>query len=491
MEEQGAPSAAPSAPAAKGKGMWIGIGVIVVVAIILVAAVFLGVFNAPPTKVTVLKIGTVLSITGGLAAFGGDNQNGTDMAVAEINAAGGVLGNPIQIFHQDDGTNPSQAASAARTLISTSGVAAIVGATGSGQCSTVLPVAVNNSVVEISASCTSPKFSNQTLTSGWFSRTAPSDALQGVVAASYAHTNLSFTYAAVLGINNAYGTGLATTFANAFAALGGTITSGSPRIVPETTSTNIPDYTTDLQAVLNVNPAPQVVYVVAYPPDGVQMMKNFNAALGANPSWGSIRWIFSEGLYDSGFINPLVAASVDVSAYEGTAPSAYGGLNGPLYSSWRSNYTTRFGSAPTLFTGNAYDAVYMIALAAQKAGDASGPSIKANLQAVSNPGGTKVYPGGWAAARTALSAGQDVDYEGASGAVNIDSKGDPFSGYIVWNLTASNSLSIKEIFPESLVSSLVSSVGGASVSLSSQATAIVRSSSPQELLQAVVVASRY
>ncbi len=49
MEEPKPPSAAPSAPAMKGRGLWIGIAVIVIVAAVLVAAVFAGVFNAPPT----------------------------------------------------------------------------------------------------------------------------------------------------------------------------------------------------------------------------------------------------------------------------------------------------------------------------------------------------------------------------------------------------------------------------------------------------------
>ncbi len=447
--------------------MWAVLAVIIIVVVVLVAAVLAGLFNAPPAKVTVLKIGTVLSITGALSPYGGDNQNGTDMAVAEINAAGGVLGNPIQIFHQDDNTNPTTAASAARTLISTDSVAGIVGATGSGQCSTIVPVVANNSVVEISASCTSPKFSNQSLTGGWFARTAPSDALQGVVAASYAHTNLSFTDAGVIGINNAYGTGLATTFAAAFVKAGGTLTTNSPRIVTETTSTTVPDYTTDLNAVLGVTPAPQVVYVVGYPADGVQLMKNFNSLLGAHPAWASIQWIFSEGLYDPSFIGPAAAAGVNVSAFLGTAPSAYGGINGPQYNSWVTNYTARFGKAPSLFTANAYDAVYLMALAAQRAGDASGASIKANLQAVADPPGTKIYPGGWAAAKAALAAGQDVNYEGASGAVDINANGDPLSGYIVWNVTKSDALGLKEVFPETLVTSLVASIGTSSLTTQS------------------------
>lgn len=463
--------------------MWIVLAVIVIVVVVLVAAVLAGVFNAPPAKVTTLKIGTVLSITGPLSPYGGDNQNGTDMAVAEINAAGGVLGNPIQIFHQDDKTDPATAAAAARTLISTDGVAAIVGATGSGQCSTIVPVAVNNSVVEVSASCTSPKFSNQSLTNGWFFRTAPSDALQGVVAASYAHSNLTFTRAGVIGINNAYGTGLATTFNNAFKKAGGTITTNSPRIVTETTTTTTPDYTTDLNAVLGVTPAPQVVYVVGYPADGVQLMKNFNALLGAHPAYATIQWIFSEGLYDPSFIGPAAAAGVDVSGFLGTAPSAYGGINGPQYNSWVSNYTTKFGRAPSLFTANAYDGVYLIAMAAQMAGDASGASIKANLQKVSAPPGTVIYPGGWAAALAALKAGSDVNYQGASGAVDLNANGDPLSGYIVWNVTKTDTLGLKEIFPETLVTSLVGSIGAPSLFTQSVVVS-VRSLGVAELFQA-------
>lgn len=489
-EQQPSTGTASPTPAPKSRRtLWAILAVVVIVVVVLVAAVLAGLFNPPPAKVTVLRIGTILSKTGSLSAFGTDNENGTQMAIDEINAAGGVLGNPIVVTHLDDNTNPTTAASAARTEISQNNVAAIVGATGSGQCSTIVPIAANNSVVEISASCTSPKFSNQTLTNGWFFRTAPSDALQGVVAASYAYTNLSQRRAAVIGINNAYGTGLSTVFANTFTHLGGTLTSPA-RIVDEIGS-GATDYTTDLVALLGTSPAPQFVYVVAYPPDGVKLMEDWNTGLASHPSWKGVNFTFSEGLYDPTFINPLVTAGVNVSAFVGTAPSAYGGLYGPQYLSWKSNYTTKFRVAPTLFTANAYDAVYLIALAAQKAGDASGPSIKANLIAVSKGPGTNIYPGGWASAKTALSSGKAINYEGASGSVNLDAHGDPTSGYVVWNVTKSNSLSIKEIFPESLVINLVSTIGTASVSVQS-VPPVIHAPTLMDLLQAVdIIVARY
>ncbi len=456
MEETQPPEATTPPPPApsKGRGMWIGIIVVVIVVVILLAAVFGGLLGPPEERV--LKIGTVLSITGGLAAFGGKNRQGVIMAVEEINAAGGVLGQPVQLFHQNDDTKPDTARSAATTLVSQNHVDAIVGATGSGQCATVIEVAKANGVFEISGSCTSPGFSDASLTGGWWARTAPSDALQGVVAASYAHTNLSANRAAVIGINNAYGTGLAQVFNASFIRFGGTMVA-APRIVTEV-QFGATDYTADLQAILNTNPAPQLLYVVAYPPDGVLMMKNFEAGKGSNPQWASIALLFSEGVFDqTNFLDVLrnPPNSFDISAYQGTAPSAYGGVTGPNYGAWAAHYNTRWGGAPGLFDDNNYDGAYLVALAAQAAGSATGAAVKSKIAAVANPPGTKIYPGNWSTALTEIAAGHDIDYEGASGAVNIDNLGDPFSGYIVWGVNATGKAVNTEIFPESLVQSLL------------------------------------
>lgn len=454
MEETKPPEAPiPPPPAPKGRGMWIGLIVVVIVIVILLAAVFGGLLGPPEERV--LKIGTVLSITGGLSAFGGKNKQGVIMAVEEINAAGGVLGQPVQLFHQDDGTKPETARSAAATLVSQNRVDAIVGATGSGQCATVIEVARANGVFEISGSCTSPRFSNATLTKGWWARTAPSDALQGVVAAAYADTNLTKARAAVIGINNAYGVGLAQVFYDNFRRFGGTMVA-PPRIVTEV-QFGATDYTADLQAILNTVPAPELLYVVAYPPDGVLVVKNFEAAKAAN-NWQNIQLLFSEGVFDqAGFLDVLrnPPNSFDISNYVGTAPSAFGGVTGPNYAGWAADYNTRWGGSPGLFDDNNYDAAYLIALAAQAAGSATGAAIKSKISDVANPPGTKIYPGEWAKAVAEIAAGRGVDFEGSSGAVNIDSLGDPFSGYIVWGVDTAGQAINKEIFPESLVQTLL------------------------------------
>src|SRR5256885_5532745 len=99
MEEQSSSSGAAPTPAPKSKALWIVIAVIVVVVVVLAAAVLGGLFA--PTK-SHLRIGTLLSLTGGLAFFGPGDTKGANLAGEEINKAGGGLGQPIGNFNEDD-----------------------------------------------------------------------------------------------------------------------------------------------------------------------------------------------------------------------------------------------------------------------------------------------------------------------------------------------------------------------------------------------------
>lgn len=400
-----------------------------------------------------LRVGTILSLTGALQAFGPGEQNGVDMAVQEINAAGGVHGRLVQVFHMDDSTDPSYAASDAATLVSQDHVDAIIGATGSGMCAAILPVAKLNGVFELSPSCTRAAFTDLSYTGGWFGRTAPSDELQAVVGAYYAYQNESIRYSAAMGINNVYGVRTAAAYVANFTRFGGTITAGSPRIVNEFGT----DYTADLHAILDVTPSPQAVYVAAYPPDGEVLMQNWWAGLGANPGWANVTWMFSEGVYDQSFIDSLVASGVNVSSFHGTAPGAYAGFLPSGYGPWAARYQARYGGIPPLFAANAYDAAYLVALAAEAAADISGTSIRANVQAVASPPGTALGPGQWAQALSELAAGHDVNYEGASGSVNLNALGDVPGGYIIWAVNRSNGLYAQAYFNETTVVSMLPS----------------------------------
>ena len=410
------------------------------------------VLHAPPRA---LRIGTVLSLTGSLGPFGTDEQNGVDMALAEINAAGGVMGMPVQVFHTDDQTTPSVAQQDAQVLVALDHVAAIIGATATGSCVSVASVAAANHVVEVSPSCANPIFSYAPYTGGWFARTVVSDALQADVAAHFARFNLSMDYTAVIGINNAYGTDTVAEYATAFLRDGGTLTDNPPLIITDV-SGGATDYSTQLTQIMSASPPPQLIYLVAYPPDGVLMMNNWESLLGSHPSWASVRWMFSEGLYDqNNFINPLVSAGVNVSAFLGTAPAAYAGVEPAAYPGWATAYQARYGSPPSPFAANAYDAAYVVALAAQASHNTTGDGLRSALAAVANPPGALVGPGAWSSAVSALAGGQGVNYEGASGSVNVNATGDVPSGMIIWGVNATDRLVTKEIFDEALVVSIL------------------------------------
>src|SRR5438876_1874352 len=368
MEEEKAPSGEIAKSAPKTRVLWIVIAVLVLTNVLTLAAGCAGVFSGAPAKPS-LRIGTLLSLTGGLSPYGPSDTKGAKLAVAEINAAGGVLGQPIQVFSEDDQTNSLAAAAAATKLITQNHVDAIVGAQFSGGSLSSLDTIISNAVPMVSPSATSVKLSDLTVTKGWFFRTISSDALQGAVAGSYLYTNSSFRYAGILAINNPYGVGLANNFKAKFTSLGGTINASQVVIIPEAQT----DYTGALNQLFGASAAaaPQVVYFVAYPDTGLTVMKQWQNGLLSH-SWWNRQWVFSEGLDDQGFVDSLrdPAVGVDVTKIWGTSPAA---PNSTLYNGFVTRYKAAFfDQDPVLYASPAYDAVSLIALAARRAGAVGG-----------------------------------------------------------------------------------------------------------------------
>lgn len=434
------------APAGRGMGLWIGIVVIIVVIAVIVAAVFAGWFGPlfGPTKQ--LRVATILDKTGSLGVFGVPNEQGAKLAIEQINAQGGVFGVDIAAFHEDSQTLAAAARDAANKVVSTNQVHGIIGSTGSGQCLAIIEIAKANNVFEMSGSCTSPILSEAGTSGGWFARTAPSDALQGVVAGFYMAQ--SYDNVAVIGINNPYGTGLADVFATSFASYAGkTITIN--RIVTEV-GAGATTYVPDLDAVFATNP--EAIYLVAYPPDGILMLEEWDAG-----TYADIPWVFSEGLLSqSGFVDELVARNIATTNFEGTTPGSYVGLVGPRWATWAEDFEARWDSTPSLFDDNVYDAMFLMALAAEYSGEASGSGIQSAIQTVANPPGTTILPGEWAKALTEIAAGRDINYEGASGTTDLDASGDPLiSQYAVWGIDANDSIETRQVFDEDDVANLL------------------------------------
>jgi ABC-type branched-subunit amino acid transport system substrate-binding protein len=160
---------------------------------------------APKGQKPALKYGLLLPKTGALAFQGPPMFAAAKLAIKEINDAGGVLGQLVQVEEGDDGTNPDVAKATTSQFISR-GVAVIIGAGASGVSKAVIPQVAQAGRVMISPSATSDeltKFDDK----GFFFRTSPPDVLQAKAVADIIMRD-GHTKVAIIARGDSYGNGL-------------------------------------------------------------------------------------------------------------------------------------------------------------------------------------------------------------------------------------------------------------------------------------------
>jgi ABC-type branched-subunit amino acid transport system substrate-binding protein len=221
-------------------------------------------------------------------------------------------------------------------------------------------------------------------------RTCASDANQGKLIAQRARAK-SFTRVAIIHEPEAYGVGLADAFATSYAT-GGAMVTSKTAYVPGQTS-----YTTLLTTVLADNP--QAILLIAYPDEGVQIIKNYNNAFAAR----GIFWFFTDALEDEAFIDGVGAANFGF-MHEGTGPAP---PTGAAYDTFKTAFKARFGKDPNpgTFSPHFYDGVYLVALSIAAAGKSDGTSIRDAMTSVSKMG-TKYSPSQYATAVADSQGGQ-------------------------------------------------------------------------------------
>jgi hypothetical protein len=165
-----------------------------------------------------LKIGMLLPLTGSLAFLGPPEVAGVTLAVKEINAAGGVLGAPVELVSGDSGDTSTNIASQTVASHQQAGVNAIVGAASSDVTKTVIDTVTQAGIMMISPANTSDSFTTYN-DNGLYFRTAPPDLFQGQVLADLI-TKEGNQSVGILAQNGEYGTGLAQVIADNLANAG-------------------------------------------------------------------------------------------------------------------------------------------------------------------------------------------------------------------------------------------------------------------------------
>ncbi|MGI8626315.1 MAG: ABC transporter substrate-binding protein [Geodermatophilaceae bacterium] len=167
---------------------------------------------APPDYATAptggpLVVGTLLPLTGSLAFLGPPEVAAAKLVIEDINAAGGVLGQPVTLIETDSGDTSTDTANTSVDRLIQSGVNVIVGAASSGVTKTVIDKITGAGIMQISPANTSDEFTTYNDNNLYF-RTAPPDLLQARALADIILDDGN-TSVSIIALNDPYGTGLA------------------------------------------------------------------------------------------------------------------------------------------------------------------------------------------------------------------------------------------------------------------------------------------
>ena len=378
-----------------------------------------------PTAQGPLKIGYLLDFTGALASFGPEEENGVKLAVKHINDAGGVLGEPVVLARGDSGTDKDIGVAEATRLVDIEKVHAIVGSLASGVTLAVAEgVTGPKNILQISHASTSPALTAANDNDFLF-RTPISDAAQGQVLAKLVNEDLGYESVCTMYVNNAYGLGLSENFATAFEAAGGTVSA----------QVSHPDQTAATTYVSELNKCvaddPEALVAISYPIGQAQVY--LKEALEQDII---DTFVFVDGTKDAKMFGTL--GWEDFNGMKGTVAGAL--PPSEFTSKFDELYEAEYGAKISVpYVHEVYDAVILIALAAEAAGSVDPTAIRDKLREVANAPGTAVGapPEGIAAALEAVGNGEDIDYTGASGSAEFDTNGDVLTGAIdIWRVDA-------------------------------------------------------
>jgi branched-chain amino acid transport system substrate-binding protein len=339
----------------------------------------------------------------------------TQMAVNEINAAGGVNGKPVSLVFADDGTSPDVATTSLNTLVTSDKVNAILGPASSTTALGIIDKIKTDAIVTCSGSTTSAALSQPGgAAGGFFFRTAPPDSLQGPALAQLVLGD-NKTKVAILTRNDSYGTGFGSALKTALTDGGATVVANAPY------DPSSSDFHADVAKI--VGKGADAVVLIGFNDDGAKVLKEM---IAQNIGPKQIQIYTADGMQSSSLgktvdpTNPGVVAGI-----KGTAPAASpSGVTNPFNAKFAAT------KVDTIFSSYFYDCTNLIALAAQAAGSNDPDKIRSKLIEVSS-GGTKCQ--NFADCSALLKDGTDIDYDGASGPVDLTNAQEPGNGvYDVW-----------------------------------------------------------
>ena len=364
-----------------------------------------------------------LPATGSLADQAVVWEAAAQLAQSEINQV--PLMKDLTLDIQDSKMTPATAVTIAQTSLDASHASIYLTADGTAAADAVLLATLPKPVITIASTAGGVQLVTDDATDSWF-RTTDSVTLEGNAIARVA-LDKGATKMAILEGNNPYTLGCAGAAATYFTTHGGTVTKTVQ--FPYAPSPTY-DYATDL-ATASAD-SPDVIYLVPHPAVGITFLKAWTAA-GTGKFAG--QWYLNEDLATSAIPTNVGVAAVE--GVRGVKPAGNPTADATMVAAFTAAYGTTSGDPTIPRVAETYDAVYLMALAIAQAGTSTDvDAIRTALRAVANPPGTIVGPGQFAQAIALIQAGQDINYEGASGPCDFDANGDVDPPMAEWQLAS-------------------------------------------------------
>ena len=327
-----------------------------------------------------IKIGEFASLTGKEAAFGQSSHKGTQLAIEELNAAGGVLGKKIELITEDNRSTAGESVTIAKKLITRDKVVALLGEVASGRSLEAAPIAQASQIPMVSPSSTNPKV---TQTGDYIFRVCFIDPFQGKLLAEFAKRTLKAQKVAIFSdVAAPYSMGLTQYFREPFVAGGGTI------VTEQKYTGGDKDFSAQLTAIKGAKP--DAIIIPGYYNDAGLIIRQARQLGIKVPLFGGDGWEAPELLQLAG-----------AEALQGTYYSTHFSSEStePLAQKFVAAFKAKYNETPDAMAALGYDSAMVLADAIKRAGNTEGPKV-----------------------RDALAATRD--FPGATGATTLDEKRD-------------------------------------------------------------------
>ncbi len=321
-----------------------------------VLAALSGCAPEPPS----IKIGVSCPLTGDQAKIGQDMLHGAELAVAEANAAGGLLGLPVRVFAIDDQHNPTQAVAAAHRFVSDPRVVAVVAHLNSACTLPASDIYAKAGVAQVTPCSTNIEITRRGITSLF--RMCAHDGTQGSAAARYAAATLKARTVYVLDDKSTYGQGISDEF----------LKEATKRRLKVLGRDSVNQGEKDFSAILTKikQKAPRLIFFGGMYPEGSLLAKQAHE-LGLKATL-----LGGDGLFDKTLVQ-LAGAE----AAEGVCATMVGVDMGkvPAAKTFVAAYEKQYGQIGP-YSPYAYDSVKVVLAALKRAGAADRAKVIAELR---------------------------------------------------------------------------------------------------------------